>query len=140
MRRQFEAHGTWDINARGRVLEIEGTGPWNLESLEQSAQLVEPFLQRLKGKPWAAMVILHGECIYVPAAGRKLSEILQREASIGRVASALLVNDCFSPNFAKEHISEIYEKGRHPYAFFDDIDLAQEWIDEQINLVERCAK
>lgn len=140
MRTQFEAHGTWNISSEDRVLVIEGTGPWNLESLQQSVKLVEPFVQRLQGKPWAAMVILHGECIYVPAAGKKLTEILQNESAIGRVASALLVNDCFSPNFAKEHISHIYDKGRHPYAFFDDIDLARNWIEVQLNAKEYVAK
>lgn len=140
MNKLFEAHGTWNIDSDGRVLLIEGTGPWNLESLQQSAQLVQPFLQRLKGSPWAAMVILHGECIYVPAAGQKLAEILQFESEEGRVATALLVNDCYSPNFAKEHISNIYDKGNHPYAFFDDIDLARNWLDGQINAVEYYAK
>lgn len=140
MHKQFEAHGTWNIDSDGRVLMIEGTGPWNLESLQQSARQVEPFIQRLRGKPWAAMVILHGECIYVPAAGEKLAEILRDETALGRVATALLVNDCFSPNFAKEHISHIYDQGDHPYAFFDDIDLARRWIEAHINAEECVAK
>ena len=129
----FEAHGTLYIEVLGRILKVEGTGPWNLESLKISGHDAQPMVEMLKGKPWGVMVILHGESIYVPAAAKKLTLIVAEEKQQGRVATALLVNDCFAPNFAKQHLGEIYDKAGEVYDFFDDIELAEKWLNEKIS-------
>lgn len=129
----FEAHGTLKVEVMGRILRVEGTGPWNLESLKNSGQVAQPIVERLKGKSWGVMVILHGESIYVPAAAKKLTSIVAEERAHGRIATALLVNDCFAPNFAKQHLGEIYDKAGEVYAFFDDIKLAEKWLNEKIS-------
>lgn len=129
----FEAHGTLKVENIGRILRVEGTGPWNLESLKSSGQDAQPEVDNLKGKPWGVMVILHGESIYVPAAAEKLTAIVAEERLQGRVATALLVNDCFAPNFAKEHLGEIYDKAGERYEFFDDIELAEAWLNQKIS-------
>ncbi len=129
----FEAHGTLNVEIVGRILRVEGTGPWNLESLKKSGQVAQPLVGQLTGSPWAVMVILHGESIYVPAAAEKLTSIVNEEKSLGRVATALLVNDCFAPNFAKQHLGEIYDNAGEHYAFFDDIELAEIWLNEKIS-------
>ena len=132
----FQAHGTLNVRVMGRILRVEGTGPWNLESLKISGQDAQPLVEQLKGKPWGVMVILHGESIYVPAAAEKLTTIVAEERSQGRTATALLVNNCFAPNFAKQHLAEIYFNAGEHYAFFDDIELAEQWLIEKISAAE----
>lgn len=132
----FEAHGTLNVENIGRILRVEGTGPWNLESLKNSGQVAQPIVEKLKGKPWGVMVILHGESIYVPAAAEKLTAIVCEERQQGRIATALLVNDCFAPNFAKQHLGDIYDKAGELYAFFDDIELAEAWLRQKISEAE----
>ena len=132
----FEAHGTLQVEIMGRILRVEGTGPWNLESLKSSGVNAQPKLEMLKGKPWGVMVILHGESIYVPAAAKKLTTIVAEERQQGRIATALLVNDCFAPNFAKQHLGEIYDNAGETYAFFDDIELARDWLNQKISEAE----
>lgn len=128
----FEAHGTLDLRVEGRVLIVEGTGPWNMESIKSSGAKAEPLIKQLSGEPWVALVILHGESIYVPSAMNSLIQAVSHERSLGRCATALLVNDCFSPGFAKQHLAEIYQKANEIYEFFDDTDHARQWLNSQL--------
>lgn len=132
MFRGFEAHGSVEVSVQGQVLYVEAIGPWNLESLKQSAIKSKPLIEKLSKAPWGVMVFLHGEAIYVPAAAQKLATIIQHEKSIGRKATALMVNDCASPNFAKLHMSDIYSAAGENFEFFDDETLALAWIYSQL--------
>ncbi|GAC16272.1 hypothetical protein [Aliiglaciecola lipolytica] len=132
MHNKFEAHGTLDLVVTDQILRLEGTGPWNLESLYQSGDQANPIIDQLASKPWGVILILHGECIYVHAAGKRLSEIVRAEKKRNRIATAVLVNDCDSPNFAKSHIGEIYQNAGEHFAFFDDIELAERWLKQQL--------
>ncbi|MDO6694331.1 hypothetical protein Q4574_13635 [Aliiglaciecola sp. 3_MG-2023] len=132
MSRLFEAHGTLDLFVKDRILRLEGTGPWNLESLDESGEQANPMLEQLVQEPWAVLVILHGECIYVHEAGQRLTEIVRKEKTMNRIASAILVNDCDSPNFAKQHIGAIYQNAGEQFEFFDDVDSAETWLKEQL--------
>ncbi|MBU2877465.1 MULTISPECIES: hypothetical protein [Alteromonadaceae] len=132
MHRMFEAHGTLDLFVKDRILRLEGTGPWNLESLDESGEEADPMIELLAQEPWAVLVIMHGECIYVHAAGQRLSEIVRAEKQRNRIATAILVNDCDSPNFAKQHIGEIYQNAGEHYEFFDDVDTAEIWLKQQL--------
>ena len=129
---RFAAHGTLKLTVTGNILHVEGTGPWNLESLRRSAEEVRPKIQQLEGKPWTVMVILRGEPIYVPPAATSLIETIIEEKQKGRVATAILVNSCDAPGFAKLHMADIYGKAGENFEFFDDVDLAQQWLETQI--------
>jgi hypothetical protein len=128
----FEAHGTFSLKLCGQIIQVEGTGPWNLESLNLAKQKSATLLDAFVESPWAVMMILRGECIFVHAASTKLSEYVQQEKQQGRRATAFLVNNCDEPNFAKLHLSDIYDKAGETYEFFDDIDLAKLWLDEKL--------
>lgn len=132
MRSRFEPHGTFDVCQMGRILRVEGTGPWNLESMRSSAKEAQSIVAALQGQPWAVLVVLHGESIFVPAAANMLIETVQREKTLGRCATAVLVNDCTSPNFAQMHMADIYDAASEHFQFFDDIHLATAWLHQQI--------
>ncbi|MFA3790928.1 hypothetical protein AB6T38_07405 [Aliiglaciecola sp. SL4] len=135
MPRMFAAHGTLDLFVKDRILRLEGTGPWNLESLDESGELADPMIEELIKQPWAVLVILHGECIYVHEAGQRLTEIVRREKTQNRVATAILVNDCDSPNFAQQHIGDIYKNAGEKFKFFDNEDSAEIWLKQQLAAV-----
>lgn len=125
---QFEEHGTLDIKVQGQILHIEGTGPWNLESLQKSGRVAKPIVAPLLGKPWAVLVVLHGQAIYVPDASAALVDVVVEDKRLGRVASALIVTDCDSPHFSQLHISEIYNRAGEDFAFFENEESAREWL------------
>ncbi|GAA0855044.1 hypothetical protein [Aliiglaciecola litoralis] len=132
MLQQFEAHGTLTTKIEGRILVAEGTGPWNLESLDKSGNAAAPQINVLAGKPWAALVILHGECIYVHEASKVLIEIIKQERKEGRRGSAILVNDSDSPSFAKQHLTDIFNQAGETFDFFDNVEAARAWLDHLI--------
>ncbi len=124
----FEDHGTLDIEADGQILIIEGTGPWNLESLDKSGSVALPVVQPLLGKPWGVLAILHGQVIYVPDAADALVDIVREDKRKGRVASAIILTGSDSPNFSENHISEIYTRAGEEFAFFDNQEAAKNWL------------
>lgn len=124
----FNAHGSLRVNVEGPLLILEGTGPWNLESLLDSGKIAGPQLAKLAGKPWGVIATLYGEPIYVPEAADMLSEIVRQNKLDGRVASALLVDKSYSPQFARNHIGEIYRNAGETFEFFSDLQLAKQWV------------
>lgn len=130
--KSFAVHGTLDMKVEGQILHIVGAGPWNSESLQASGVEAQPLVEGLYDKPWAVLAEIRGEPIYVPEASRQLVNIVKSEKLRGRVASALLVNDSTSPNFAKSHIGDIYTRAGETFAFFDDTATARAWLQEQL--------
>ena len=128
----FGAHGTLDVRQEGQLLIVEGTGPWNLESLEASGVVANPLVDKLSSEPWGVVLIIHGEPIYVPEAAEALVTIVREQRQRGRIASAVVVEDCFSPRFARNHIGEIYDRAGETYKFLPDMDQAKEYVLEQI--------
>ncbi|WJG09374.1 hypothetical protein [Aliiglaciecola sp. LCG003] len=133
MDNKFEAHGSLQLKLDGQILQVEGTGPWNLESLQQTGESASGLIERLADKPWAVIVILHGECIYVPAAMQYLIDVVAQEKQIGRIATAILVDDCDLPMFAESHLSEIYRSAGETFRFFHDVTEAKQWLLEQLS-------
>ena len=128
----FQAHGSLDVKVEGRLLIIEGAGPWNAESLNESGSSAKALVENLYGKPWGVIATIHGEPIYVPEAAEQLTNIVKQEKHKGRVASALLVEESESPRFAKNHIGEIYRQAGENFAFFTDMDEARSWVLDKI--------
>ena len=89
------------MKREGRLLIIEGRGPWNLEALKHSESRAQEILKKLAGKPWGVIATIYGEPIHVPEAEQRLIDLVKQDISNGRVASALIVKECDTPNFAK---------------------------------------
>lgn len=107
---------------------IEGSGPWNLQSLEASAKEAKDIQNQLYGKPWGAIAIIHDQPIHVPDAAALLVDFVKQDIINGRIASALLVGECESPRFAINHIADIYDRAGETYQFFDELEPAKQWL------------
>ncbi|MCV2885875.1 hypothetical protein OE749_14345 [Aestuariibacter sp. AA17] len=132
----FVAHGSISVKVDGRVLIVEGTGPWNAESLDESGENAKGVLESLKGAPWGVIVVVRGEPIHVPDAAKQLTQIIRDEKRVGRSATALLVEDSDSPRFAKNHIGEIYREAGENFAFFSDFNHAKAWVLDKVKQAE----
>jgi hypothetical protein len=133
----FSAHGTLQLSLDGPILVVEGSGPWNVESLNHSAIIAKPFAQQLKGKHWGVIAILHGQAVYVPEAAAGLTAVVKRDRLNGRVASAVMLDDCESPEFSKEHIANIYREAGEPFQFFSQYGDAKKWLLETIKQAQK---
>ncbi|MDU0356056.1 hypothetical protein RS130_21100 [Paraglaciecola aquimarina] len=132
----FAGHGSVDLQIRDRILYVEGSGPWNIESVKKAGETFNPLISQLSGKPWAVLVVLHGDPIYVPAAAEYLIEAIKRERELGRVATAIMVDKANTPSFAKRHLSEIYKKAGCEFEFFSQQEEATWWLVKQISLAD----
>ncbi|MFT4940127.1 MAG: hypothetical protein ACI88A_003179 [Paraglaciecola sp.] len=130
----FSVHGTVVLDIEERILFVEGAGPWNMESILESGKQVLPLLELLAGAPWGALVILHGEPIYVPDAAEYLSASIKKEKKQGRVATAVIVDESNDPGFAKRHLTQIYDKAGEVFRFFVDREEAKWWLIQRITL------
>ncbi len=129
---RFTVHGSIDVYTQDRILLVEGCGPWNLEAVKEAYNRFNPLLETLYGSPWGALVVLRGDPIYVPDAAEHLIKTIKHERRKGRVASAILVSESNSPEFAKRHLSELHTKAGDTHRFFSDKEDAAWWLVQKI--------
>ena len=130
---RFPVHGTVKLDIVDSILLVEGAGPWNKESVIQGDKTVEPLIRKLSGKPWGVLVTLYGEPIYVPEAADILTRTIKSQKKYGRVASAVIIKESKSPQFAKSHLHQIYQNAGEAVRFFDDQEQAKWWLIQQIS-------
>ena len=128
----FTVHGSIDVHIQDGILFIEGSGPWNLEAVKEATSRFQPLVETLYGSPWGALVISRGDPIYVPDAANYLIKIIKNERLKGSVASAILVGESNSPEFAKRHLSEIHTNAGDTYRFFSNKEEAAWWLVQKI--------
>lgn len=129
----FKTHGTVKLDVVENILQVEGLGPWNAESVIRASKTVSPLVERLSGQKWGVLVMLYGEPIYVPEAAAYLSDAIAAEKKLGRVATAVIVMESKSPEFAKNHLNQIYENAGEIVRFFDNKEDANWWLIQQIS-------
>lgn len=133
---RFTVHGSVELHIQDRILYIEGAGPWNIEAIKETQANFTHLIEQLRGAPWAALVVLKGDPIYVPDAADYLVEVLREETKMGRVASAILIGDSTAPEFAKRHISDIYQRAEAEHRFFSDQTEATWWLVQKVTSLE----
>lgn len=82
------------------------------------------------------MVILHGDPIYVPEAAKFLSDSIAEQKKQGRVATAVIVEQSSSLEFAKRHLSENDNSAGEVTRFFISKKEAKWWLVQRITLAQ----
>lgn len=129
-----QKHGETFLTIEDKILIVEGRGPWNLESIthtniDPSALEHKEILIQSK---WAVLVIAHGDAMFVPDARQMLVDIVKEDLKIGRVATAVVVQDCLSPIFIADHLTAIYSDAGDHVESFASIEQAKLWLNQQI--------
>ena len=133
---RFIPHGEVCVHREGRILILEGHGPWNVEALQHSTDKAQPILQELSGAPWGVIASIYGEPIHVPDAEAHLIQLVKRDIENGRVGTALIVEKSNSPSFATQHFSSIYHRAGDNVEVFNDIKAAKRWLMKTIQLAQ----
>jgi hypothetical protein len=129
---RFTVHGSLELDIQGRILMIDGCGPWNLEAVKDAYSRFRPLVETLYGSPWGSLVELRGDPIYVPDAANYIVKTIKHERKMGNVASAILVGGSNSPEFAKRHLSELHTKADDTFRFFSNKEEAAWWLLQKI--------
>jgi hypothetical protein len=129
-----QKHGEIFLTIEGKILIVEGQGPWNLESIAHTN--VDPLVieqkEVLLQSKWAVLVIAHGDAMFVPDARQMLVDIVKEDIKGGRVATALVVQNCLSPIFIADHLTNIYNDAGDHVESFTSIEQAKLWLNQQI--------
>lgn len=91
----FEAHGSFDLEVNGRILQANIKGGWNLESASAYKRAVETIVKPLLGEPWAMISVMDEWELYTPDCRPIILELcniaysggLVREAMVNRIDS-----------------------------------------------------
>ena len=132
MVRRFSMHGSLSIAVEGRVLVLSGSGPWNSESLQLTDASIMQQVQALYGSPWGVLGLFSGEAVYVPEAIQKLQKQVSHELTLGRVATAVVLNDVQAPRLSKYQFELIYGSEGHNVAFFEGESAARHWLQTEL--------
>ena len=136
---KFNKHGSLSVAIDGRLIVLNGEGPWNAESLHLSDDKIMQNLRAMYGSPWGVLSIFRGEAVYVPEAFALLRKQIKKEIPLGRVATAVVFEDVNSPLLSKHQFESIYEMPGHEVAFFDSADDAKTWLNSLINQQQQQA-
>jgi hypothetical protein len=136
MMSSFIEHGSVNLHIEDRILRVQGNGPWNLEALVEAQNRYGSLVETLHGNPWGTLIVLSGDPIYIPQAADYLVNSIQYQRSKGCVASAILVAQSSSPEFAKRHLSELHTRAEDTFRFFANTNDAAWWLLQQITSQE----
>jgi len=129
-----QKHGETYLTIEDKILIVEGQGPWNLESITHTN--VDPLVNERKAvllkSKWAVLVIAHGDAMFVPDARQLLVDIVKEDIKVGRVATAVVVQNCLSPIFIADHLTAIYSDAGDQVQSFSSIEQAKQWLNQKI--------
>ena len=126
-------HGIIRLSVAGRILTIEGRGPWNIESIDLSVDSIDDDLRALYGAPWGALVLVEGDSILVPDAEARLIDVVKDDRTKGRIATALVLGECSVPGLVTEHLEMVYTSAGDVFRSFTDVEAARDWLNQQIS-------
>jgi hypothetical protein len=86
----FEAHGSFEIEVNGRILQANIKGGWNLESACAYKNAVETIVKPLIGEPWAMISIMDQWELYTPECKPIIRELCHNAYSNGLVREAMV--------------------------------------------------
>jgi len=129
----MRVHGTLNYMFEGKILFIEGCGPWNKEALQVFSDNDELLKKKQTLDKWAVLIKVIGDPIYTPEAVQALLRYLKSEKEYGRVATAFVLTDSTSPELGEWHIKEIYKKANEECQFFKSVNDAKIWLNTQLS-------
>jgi len=125
-------HGFMNFSVEENILTIKGQGPWNLDAIDQRVIEAREHIEMVQGKPWAVLAIVSGDSILVPEAVAKLTKIIQSDQLKGRIATALVIQQCTIPELVETHLSQIYTLAGEEFKSFEEIVDAKNWLKLQL--------
>lgn len=136
MVRRFSMHGSLSVSVEDRLLVLSGSGPWNSESLQLTDAGIMQQVQALYGSPWGVLGLFSGEAVYVPEAIQKLQKQVSHELTLGRVATAVVLNNVQAPRLSQYQFELIYGSQGHAVAFFEQEGPARQWLASRITAAQ----
>ena len=124
----FQEHGEFSLEIDGKVLIIEGTGPFNKEIVAQYKAETEACIANLEHSSWYQLLTLHEMCLFTPDAEKALMDTIIDRHARGMVACAVNIRKDSCTNMVMEQISRCYMKVGVEHQYFTDKADAKAWL------------
>jgi hypothetical protein len=129
----FESHGRLHLSVDGQFLFINGTGPANVELVQEYQDKIMAFRQKIMHSPWVSLVCFSGLALVSPEAKTMFIKAIKHAKSMNLLATAAVFVDNEYIDTSQRFWSEIYQEAGISYDFFDSQQNAREWLQQKLN-------
>ncbi|WP_339723038.1 hypothetical protein [uncultured Paraglaciecola sp.] len=125
---KFPAHGSLRLSIEGQLLIIEGSGPANLEMVQEYQQQVMGLRKQIMHAPWGSLALLSGTPLVSPEAKALFVQVIKQAKAMNLQATAVVLIEMESAEMVRQFWQEIYIDSGVNYAFFATIVEARNWL------------
>lgn len=132
----YRPHGVFRLCTQGPIVRYEATGPFNLQAVQGLALARQFLLQRQRPSGCiAAVVHFHGSAVMAADAllawEQGLKQFAAQRVMISGVAW-VAGPEVEGVHFLLSRYQRIFEAAQLPFAFFEDIGVACQWAQQQL--------
>jgi hypothetical protein len=123
----LRAHGEYQIETHGHVVEVTTSGSWNAEGMASFIENFKAESAKLAGQPWAALVDLTQWTLATPETEAQMDRLQEWCLAHNQVYEALVMSDSALVEAQMDRYSEVLA-GKLEQRYFSDRDEAREWL------------
>jgi hypothetical protein len=128
---ELNLHGQYDIQIQGRILLVDATGPFNEAIVKSYLGDLQTAVETLAPEPWALLAVFHDVSLFTPEAEAELIRVTRWRVGKGLSRCALTLIDIVGAEIVKDQLSRIYAAAGLEFEFFERIDDARQWLENQ---------
>lgn len=125
---RFPAHGKMRLSIEGQLLVVEGTGPANIEMVQEYQRQVMELRKQLMHAPWVSLALLGGTPLVSPEAKDKFVQIIKQAKKMHLRATAVVFIEMESVEIVRQFWQDIYMQGGVNYQVFETEAEARVWL------------
>ncbi|MBU3002397.1 hypothetical protein [Paraglaciecola arctica] len=125
---RFPAHGSMRLSIQGQLLIVEGSGPGNIEMVQEYQQQVVGLRKQIMHAPWVSLALLSGTPLVSPEAKELFIQVVKQAKSMNLRATAVVFIEMESADLVRQFWREIYTSAGLKFSFFDTENEARDWL------------
>jgi hypothetical protein len=125
---KYPAHGEMQLSIEGQLLIVKGTGPANIEMVQEYQRQVTQFREQIMHLPWASLVLLSGTPLVSPVAKEVFVQTIRQANKMHLRATAVVFIDIEFAELSQSFWQEIFQQAEVDYHFFETEEGAREWL------------
>ena len=123
----FAAHGEYTLRRCGRVVRVDGWGPWNVERTADYAEQLKACMEAMP-KPFGMMMVSHVQPILSPEAEEVLRLNIRQRVWLGCSAQATVFLDSSTEFLAGLQYRHMYVLEGLRHEIFYAVAPAAQWL------------
>ena len=131
----FRIIGQYDISRDGDIIRVWSSPEFNLEAARQYALDMMAMIEQMPPK-FGTLVSFEAPPIVGPEVEESMRRSARQRAERGMVAVAFVTEQLDAIEVARRQWGRIYEGSGIRLQFFQEVEAARDWLQEQIDLAK----